>query len=130
MLARKRTVIAYTLTMDAFTLLLVYLLAQNPSFKNSLDPLIDKLKQSQETLRFLDNLAAFPCTPNEKKPSNEQRAPSAPCSKENRDKAENGVNANGEYSANSSAETETSDSPLKTLCGEWLEKYVTDYLKS
>lgn len=121
--------------MDAFTLLLVYLLAQNPSFKDSLDPLVDKLKQSQEALHFLDNLAAFPCTPNEKKPPNERSEPNAPCGEDSGGtfgkKGENAErNANGEYAAKQNGVKDAPNSPLKTLGGEWLEKYVTDYLKS
>jgi hypothetical protein len=66
--------------MEILILVLLYYLSQNPDFANSVKPLMNQIKNSEEMLRFLNDLSKFtqtfstfanekPCdTPGEKKP--------------------------------------------------------------
>ena len=48
----RRRCAAYNESMDALTLLLLYLVTQNPDFQCKLAPFADKLKESEDMLKF------------------------------------------------------------------------------
>ncbi len=152
--------------MDALTLLIVYLVTQNPDFQGNLTPICDKLKQSEDMLKFLGSLSAFPCSPADKpeppqKPCDSRDPcdrcdPCQPCDTAPpprptgststtgssgstgtgsytgaRPTGARGTGANANSNANSNAGADNqSQTPLRTLGGEWLEKYITKYLKN
>ena len=45
--------------MEIMMLMLLYFLAQNPDFPESVKPLMGKLKNSEEMLKFLNDLSRF-----------------------------------------------------------------------
>ena len=116
-------------------MLIVYLVTQNPEFKCKLAPLAQKLKESEDVLKFLGSLSSFPCPPNAKpynppppKPDvgtgaspNASKSPdsdphNAPCEQNPDTKKEKSPCSQG-------------DSPLRTVGGEWIDKYLTKYLQ-
>ena len=64
--------------MDALTLLIVYLVTQNPGFQANLAPLCRKLKESQDMLDFLGSLSSFPCSPEKPDSPPAQDCPAPP----------------------------------------------------
>lgn len=141
--------------MDALTLLIVYLVTQNPGFQANLAPLCRKLKESQDMLDFLGSLSSFPCSPEkpDSPPAQDCPAPphgtdcNRPCNDFSPDNPYNPcppdpprpTGTAGDCTGSSgtdgthtrSAGTRTAEtSPLRTLGGEWIEKYITKYLKN
>lgn len=141
--------------MDALTLLIVYLVTQNPDFQGNLAPLCKKLKESQDMLDFLGSLSAFPCSPEKTDSPPAQDCPAPPhgndCNRPCNDTPCNpynpcppdpprptgtasggtGSSGIGGGTNTGSAGTRTAEtSPLRTLGGEWIEKYITKYLKN
>jgi hypothetical protein len=45
--------------MEILLLVLLYYLSQNPNFTQSVKPLMEQLKNSEQTLKFLNDLAKF-----------------------------------------------------------------------
>ena len=54
-----RTRGSYIVSMEIMMLMLLYFLAQNPDFPESVKPLMGKLKNSEEMLKFLNDLSRF-----------------------------------------------------------------------
>ncbi len=50
---------SYIVSMEIMMLMLLYFLAQNPDFPESVKPLMGKLKNSEEMLKFLNDLSRF-----------------------------------------------------------------------
>ena len=50
---------SYIVSMELMMLMLLYFLAQNPDFPESVKPLMGKLKNSEEMLKFLNDLSRF-----------------------------------------------------------------------
>ena len=50
---------SYIVSMEIMMLMLLYFLAQNPDFPESVKPLMGKLKNSAEMLKFLNDLSRF-----------------------------------------------------------------------
>lgn len=50
---------SYIVSMEIMMLMLLYFLAQNPDFSESVKPLMGKLKNSEEMLKFLNDLSRF-----------------------------------------------------------------------
>ena len=81
--------------MEILILVFLYYLSQNPDFAESVKPLMSQIKDSEEMLRFLNDLSKFTQTfsaftgkenheKEEKKPPNEkQQEKKQPCEKEN-----------------------------------------------
>ena len=65
--------------MEILMLVLLYYFSQNPEFAKSVGPLMDKLKDSQQMLDFLNDLSKFSQTFStvqpEKKPEEKQDSP-------------------------------------------------------
>ena len=113
-------------------MLIVYLVTQNPEFRGNLAPLAQKLKESEDMLKFLGSLSSFPCPPDAK--------PHNPPPRKTSSAADSG--ASGQYDSdppnaacgNEQDKKEKSpcnegDSPLRTVGGEWIDKYLTKYLQ-
>ena len=45
--------------MEIFILVLLYYLSQNPNFSESIKPIMDQIKDSEQMLRFLKDLSKF-----------------------------------------------------------------------
>lgn len=152
----RRRCAAYNKSMDALTLLLLYLVTQNPDFQCKLAPFADKLKESEDMLKFLNSLSAFPCAPNAKpcegteKPCNDPCDCDPPCGDRNPTGSTGSTGGTGGVNTGSTStgsqpsytgttkkngpsegksDTYRADdfSPLRSVGGEWLEKYVTKY---
>ena len=50
---------SYIVSIEIMMLMLLYFLAQNPDFPESVKPLMGKLKNSEEMLKFLNDLSRF-----------------------------------------------------------------------
>ena len=50
---------SYIVSMEIMMLMLLYFLAQNPDFPESVKPLMGKLKNSEEMLKYLNDLSRF-----------------------------------------------------------------------
>ena len=50
---------SYIVSMEIMMLMLLYFLAQNPDFPESVKPLMGRLKNSEEMLKFLNDLSRF-----------------------------------------------------------------------
>ena len=132
----RRRCAAYNESMDALTLLLLYLVTQNPDFQCKLAPFADKLKESEDMLKFLNSLSAFPCAPNAKpcegteKPCNDPCDCDPPCGDRNPTASTGSTGTtkkNGPSEGKSDTYRADDFSPLRSVGGEWLEKYVTKY---
>ena len=109
--------------MEILILALLYHLSQNPDFSESVKPLMDKIKNSEQMLRFLTDLSRFSETfssvqnnscgatdkkKTEHKPHDEQKK--APPSDE--------------------AENKNPQSPTKGIADEFIQNILDSYLKN
>lgn len=53
------SVLSYIESMEILMLILLYYLSRNPDFPESMRPLMGQLKNSEEMLKFLDDLSRF-----------------------------------------------------------------------
>ncbi len=80
--------------MEIFILVLLYYFSQNPDFAESVKPLMAKLKDSEQMLRFLNDLSKFTQTfstfqsgkPNPEPPKPPPHAPETPCEEQTQEK--------------------------------------------
>lgn len=104
--------------MELLTLVLLYYLSQNPNFSESVKPLMEKLKGSEEMLRFLKDLSnfsqVFGGTPPPKKESAQSPKESAQATKEPTPNPE---------------KKETSASPTAGIADEFIQKLLDNYFK-
>ena len=120
--------------MDALTLLIVYLVTQNPEFKGNLAPLAEKLKESEDMLKFLGSLSSFPCPP-DAKPHNpppgksSAAADTSPRASGQHDSDPRNAACGNEQDKKEKSPCNEGDSPLRTVGGEWIDKYLTKYLQ-
>lgn len=84
---------AYIDNMEFLTLLLLYILTQNPDFPQKIQPLCASLKNSEEIVRFLKDLSAFSdlfSKEKEKEKPPEPKREARPCPEEEKTKT-NGI---------------------------------------
>ncbi len=93
-------------------LVLLYYLSQNPDFSESVKPLMSKLKDSEQMLRFLKDLSAFTQTFSSLKtdPTKTDGAPKAPDQDPQKQK-------------------ETPQSPTAGIADEFIQNILESYLK-
>ena len=95
--------------MELLTLVLLYYLSQNPNFSESVKPLMEKLKGSEEMLRFLKDLSNF-----------SQVFGGTPAPKKEANQASNASNAE---------KKETSASPTAGIADEFIQSLLDNYFK-
>lgn len=125
-------------------MLIVYLVTQNPEFKGNLAPLAEKLKESEDMLKFLGSLSSFPCSVNGKPDKPPSAAGAAgttaacgsspmdpPPSANSATHCENNCNDQAEpcKTNKKNSPCREGESPLRTVGGEWIDKYITKYLQ-
>jgi hypothetical protein len=103
--------------MELIFLILLYYLSQNPDFAESVKPIMDKIKNSEQMLRFLNDLSKFsqtfssvkdtPCEPTHPKKPPEEKSP--PCGEE---------------------EKKNPQSPTKGIADEFIQNMLDNYFKS
>lgn len=102
--------------MEIIILILLYYLSQNPDFAESVKPLMDKIKNSEQMLNFLKDLSKFsqafssvqdaPCEQKEeKKPPKDK----APCDEK---------------------EKKNPQSPTKGIADEFIQNLLDNYFKN
>lgn len=118
--------------MDVITLLSLYLISQNPDFKGNLCSLFDKIKQSEEMLNFLKSLSVFPCAQSgaacapDPPPEQSPRSHDCPDPPQNTSDVKERVEINAH---DGEKEKRSTNSPLSSVGGDLIEKYVTQYLR-
>ena len=115
-------------------MLIVYLVTQNPEFKCKLAPLAQKLKESEDVLKFLGSLSSFPCPPNAKPCNPPPPKPAAgtgtsPNASASSDSDPRNAACGNEQDKKEKSPCNEGDSPLRTVGGEWIDKYLTKYLQ-
>ena len=101
--------------MDILTLFLLYYLSQKPKLLDSLKPIAQMLKNSEESLKFLEDLKAFT--------SIFEGAGSSTTPKNEDEKQE-------KSETETPPENENRQSPFQDIADEFLQQYLDDYLKN
>lgn len=106
--------------MEILALVLLYHLAQNPDFAESVKPLMEKIKNSEQILRFLNDLSKFPqpfgSTQNE--PCQQKDAPQKP------------PKPPKESPCDDNKEKEKPQSPTKGIADEFIQNLLDSYLQN
>lgn len=107
--------------MEILLLVLLYYLSQNPSFTQSVKPLMEQLKNSEQTLKFLNDLAKFNQTFQTGK-CNENTCKQE-CKQEPTDKKNENFSKHEEKCDPSSA------SPTAGIADEFIQQILDGYLR-
>ena len=106
--------------MEILILVLLYYLSQNPSFSESVRPLMEKLKNSEQMLNFLKDLSnftktfsTFQCATNQDTQKQTDTAKQADATKQ----------------GNTSTEKEKPQSPTEGIADEFIQNILDSYLK-
>ncbi len=103
--------------MELICLFCLYYLSQNPQFSENVKPLLFSLKNSEQMLKFINDLSQFSeffsaLTPKgEKQPEKKEKPPEQP--KEHAEKT-----------------NEKSSSPTEGIAGEFIEEILNNYFKN
>ena len=98
-------------------LVLLYYFSQNPDFSESVKPLMEKLKNSEQMLRFLKDLSAFTDTfSNFKANTSEQPTPPKPTQEQPCEKKAEDCKTNPQ-------------SPTKGIADDFIQNMLDSYLK-
>ena len=100
--------------MEIFILVLLYYFSQNPDFAESVKPLMAKLKDSEQMLRFLNDLSKFTETFSGFQPKPET-PPKPPCNDDKPPHAEEKENKNPQSST-------------KGIADEFIQQILDGYL--
>ena len=93
--------------MEILILVLLYYLSQNPDFSESIKPIMNQIKDSEQMLRFLKDLSNFAETFNFK---NKEQKPEAPADKKEEKK-------------------ENPQSPTSGIADEFIQSMLDSYFK-
>lgn len=104
--------------MEILILVLLYYLSQNPDFTESVKPLMNQLKNSEQMLRFLKDLSNFTQT------FSAFQAASSKATTPDCDKSENTKN-----SENSGADEKQPQSPTSGIADAFIQEMLESYLK-
>ena len=106
--------------MEILLLVCLYYLSQNPNFTQSVKPLMEQLKNSEQTLRFLNDLAKF----NETFQTHKSDTP-CPDEKKQENKHEN----KQEKTCDTTSENKTTaSSPTVGIADDFIQKILDGYL--
>ena len=119
--------------MEILILVLLYYLSQNPSFAESVKPLMTKIKDSEQMLNFLNDLSkfsgafgGFSASPTNPTPNEGARQEK----KEHTDsRAEKGGCENGEAHSAAKEENKNPQSPTQGIADEFIQNILDSYLK-
>ena len=98
-------------------LVLLYYLSQNPTFAESVKPLMAQLKDSEQMLSFLKDLSKFSETFSSFKDSSPKSEPKTPPKKENE-------------APMSQTNKENPPSPTSGIADDFIQKILDSYLKA
>ena len=101
--------------MEIFILVLLYYFSQNPDFAESVKPLMAKLKDSEQMLRFLNDLSNFTQTF-----STFQSVPKKDCSRQ--------ANVEEEKPAPCDDKNKNPQSPTSGIADEFIQQILDNYL--
>lgn len=108
-------------------LVLLYYLSQNPNFAESVRPLMNELKNSEQMLDFLNNLSKFSKTFSTLQNTPPEKKESPPAS----DKAQNQTSKTQPHGENAeNAEKKNPQSPTKGIADEFIQNILDSYLKN
>lgn len=105
-------------------LVLLYYLSQNPNFAESVRPLMNELKNSEQMLDFLNDLSKFSQTFSTLQNTPPEKKESPPAS----DKAQNQTPKTQPREEN--AEKKNPQSPTKGIADEFIQNILDSYLKN
>ena len=101
--------------MEILILVLLYYLSQNPDFAESVKPIMSKIKDSEQMLRFLNDLSRFSQVFSSFKEQEPEKKP--PCDGEKDKKAD------------SKPKEKTPQSPTSGIADEFIQSILDSYLK-
>ena len=101
--------------MEILILVLLYYLSQNPDFAESVKPIMSKLKDSEQMLRFLNDLSKFTQTFS----TFSTTPPKEDCTDKKQPTHDN-----------KEAEKKTPQSPTKGIADEFIQTVLDSYLKN
>ena len=104
--------------MEILALVLLYHLAQTPDFAESVKPLMEKIKNSEQMLRFLNDLSKFSQTfgPTQNEPCQQKDAPQKPPKPPKESPCDDNK--------------EKPQSPTSGIADEFIQNVLENYLKS
>lgn len=100
--------------MEILILVLLYYLSQNPAFAESVKPLMNQIKDSQQMLNFLNDLSKFSQTFGAFSGNKETEKKADDCKQEEEKKDEN---------------KKTPQSPTQGIADEFIQNILESYLK-
>lgn len=103
--------------MELIMLVLLYYLSQNPTFAESVKPLMAQLKDSEQMLSFLKDLSKFSETFSSFKDPSPKTEPKTPPKKENE-------------APMSQTNKENPPSPTSGIADDFIQKILDSYLKA
>ena len=100
--------------MEVFILVLFYYLSQNADFAESVKPLMNQLKDSEQMLKFLNDLSKFSETFSAFKPNEQPKQETPPPPPKQEDKSD---------------KKENPQSPTSGIADEFIQSILDSYLK-
>ena len=110
--------------MEILILVLFYYLAQNPDFSNSIQPLMEKLKDSEQMLNFLKDLSKFTQAFGNIDPSTFTGNPSP----KQEPSPNNANNIHNEKQSTAEKEEKNPQSPTQGIADEFIQNILESYL--
>lgn len=112
---------SYIDSMELIFLFFLYYLAQNPNFTENMKPILGTLKNSEEMLKFMNNLSKFSELFSSAKPSNSSHEPPKNSTTPPSDEKPH---------AQKDEKHEPPQSPTKGIADDFIEKCLADYFKN
>ena len=113
--------------MEILILVLFYYLSQNPDFSKSVQPLMEKLKDSQQMLNFLKDLSTFTQSFGNIDPSMFTQNPANPPKQEEKN-ANTTTHVDGEKESHAEKEEKNPQSPTAGIADEFIQNILESYL--
>ena len=111
--------------MDIFSLFLLYYLTQKPALLESIKPFAQLLKNSEESLKFLDDLKAFAAIFDN---ATTKIAQDEQAKNQTAQSAGQGASAGQPYAQSAQTQNKNRQSPFQGIADEVLQQYLDEYL--
>ena len=108
--------------MEILMLVLLYYLSQNPDFAESVKPIMNKLKNSEQMLSFLNDLSKFSQT--------FSSVQNTPCGHNPPPKPPKDSSQNSSYDKSKEKENKNPQSPTKGIADEFIQNILDSYLQN
>jgi hypothetical protein len=118
--------------MELLILVFLYLLSQNPDFVKQLAPVMEKVRSSEDALRFLKDLSAFSelfCSSKKPKgaPQSEKKDAAAPHTHSPSHSEQSDCNARPPHTHEPPQNEKTPRSPTSGIADAFIEQFLSSY---